>query len=156
MDTIRIFFWWVLWITPPLYCTCVANMRFQFPIVSFRVTVWRRPIECFIFRGHFPQKSHIIGGSFAKIDLQPQVSCRSSPPCIIRGHAHTHSHLLVGRFGPILNGWALIIRCDDTYTHPHIHTPTHTHTQTTNTHTHTPSLSLSLSHTHTHGLSLTW
>ena len=33
-------------------------------------TRWRRPIGCLIFIDHFPQKSFIIRGSFAKNDLQ--------------------------------------------------------------------------------------
>ena len=34
------------------------------------VTEWRRATECLIYIGHFPQKSHIIGGSFAKNDVR--------------------------------------------------------------------------------------
>ena len=42
---------------------------------------WQRPVGCLISVGHFPTKSPIISGSFAKNDLQLKTSYGSSPPC---------------------------------------------------------------------------
>jgi len=46
-------------------------------------TGWQNPIGCFIFVGHFWQKSPRISGTFSKRDLQSKASYGSSPPCTI-------------------------------------------------------------------------
>jgi len=62
-----------------------TRVGFRISVVGFNLccTEWRRPIGCFIFISHFPQKSPIINGSFAESDLQLTASYGSSPPCRI-------------------------------------------------------------------------
>ena len=68
-------------------CMCVwvtsQNLEILSPntATTARGTGWRRHIGCLILISHFPQKSHIISGSFAKRDLQLKVIYASLPLC---------------------------------------------------------------------------
>ena len=42
---------------------------------------WQTPIRCLIFKGHFPQKSPVLSGSFAENDLQLKASFGSVLLC---------------------------------------------------------------------------
>ena len=53
-------------------------------------TGWRGRIGCLVFTGHFPQKSSIIIGSFAKNDLQVQASYGST---LFLSYTLSHTHI---------------------------------------------------------------
>jgi len=77
--------------------TCVdmthSYVSHYFSHVAWHITGRRRPTRCLICMSHFPQKSNIINGPFAKNDLQLKASYGSSQPCIL------HTCTLLCSFG---------------------------------------------------------
>jgi len=61
--------------------TCVSVYMYMCPWYRYIPIGWWRPIAYVSFIDHFPQKSPMISGSFAKNDLQPKASYGSLPPC---------------------------------------------------------------------------
>jgi len=61
---------------------CKRDLYFQGD-VQYAFTGCPLPVGCPFFRSHFSQKSPLIGGSFAKNDLQLKASYGSSPPCTV-------------------------------------------------------------------------
>jgi len=74
-------------------------------------TGWRKTIGCLIVICHFPQKSPIISGSFAKIDLQLKASYGSLPPLMFT---------LIHIFADIHYIHMYILSITYVYTHEHI------------------------------------
>jgi len=62
---------------------CVVYLAlYRSTLVRAPSTGWQRPVRCLIFIGHFPQKSPVISGSFAKRDLHLKASYASLSSCI--------------------------------------------------------------------------
>jgi len=89
-----------------------------------------------IFIGHFPRKSPIISGFFAKSDLQLKASNESRHPVVATELQALHKHTQKLTRTP---------RHTHTHTHTHMHTHAHAHTHT---HTHTHARMHTFAHAH--------